>query len=256
MKLSVQNIHDLNVISRWLAEDDFSSHPARQVDMMILAGHAVLPNITGAFRMLTSNDMPVLLSGGVGHSTLLLKQALMSSGYACVHTTAESEAEWLAAVAVQAFGLRQERLLIENQSRNCGENADFSLSFLLSSGSAPARILLVQDPLMQRRTTATFRTVWARRNVSAEFISWPVFVPYLTQHHDKCVISGADTQEGLWQLERYVSMILGEVKRLRDDENGYGPAGMHFIAHIDLPAEVEEASQRLVASPELVGLVR
>ncbi|WP_158780379.1 YdcF family protein [Pantoea sp. BAV 3049] len=267
MNLSQQNIHDLNTVARWLAEDDLNAGdqqidsgrrtPVVNAEIMILAGHAILPNITGAFDLLAATSLPVLFSGGVGHSTGLLKQALASaSRYAHVTTTADSEAEMLADAAEQGFDVPRERLLIENLSRNCGENADFSLTFLQKNGAVPERILLVQDPLMQRRTTATFRTAWARRGMNATFISWPVFVPYLALRQGECVIAGADTQEGLWQLDRYVSMILGEVKRLRDDENGYGPAGMGFIDHLDIPPEVEEASQRLAGSAGLAGLVR
>ncbi|MGE9551152.1 YdcF family protein [Erwinia amylovora] len=271
MNLSQQTVHDLNTLARWLAEDDLNageqqsdktslagrSNPVVNAEMMILAGHAVLPGITGAFDLLSASSLPVLFSGGVGHSTALLKQALSSSShYAGVSTTADSEAEMLADAAEQGAGIARERLLIENQSRNCGENADFSLTFLLNRGAVPERILLVQDPLMQRRTTATYRTAWARRGVAASFISWPVFVPSLSVREGEYVITGASTQEGLWSLNRYVSMILGEVKRLRNDENGYGPAGAGFIDPVCIPAEVEAASQRLTGGAGLAARVR
>jgi hypothetical protein len=42
-----------------------------------------------------------------------------------------------------------------------------------------------------------------------------------------------------------VSLVMGEVPRLRDDGLGYGPRGRGFIAHIEVPAEVEAAHQRL-----------
>jgi len=52
-------------------------------------------------------------------------------------------------------------------------------------------------------------------------------------------------QQGVWDVDRYISLLLGEIPRLRDDEGGYGPAGKNFIDHIDVPAEVEEAHARL-----------
>ena len=61
---------------------------------------------------------------------------------------------------------------------------------------------------------------------------------------------------GIWTIGRYISMILGEVKRLRDDEMGYGPTGAGFIRHVDIPDEVENAWRRLIENDELVVDVR
>ena len=59
-----------------------------------------------------------------------------------------------------------------------------------------------------------------------------------------------DPPIGMWSLDRYVSLLLGEVPRLTDDANGYGPAGRGFIAHVDVPAEVHRAAARLAESTE------
>ena len=40
----------------------------------------------------------------------------------------------------------------------------------------------------------------------------------------------------------------GEVPRLRDDEQGYGPRGRGFIAHVDVPDDVEAAHASLLAA--------
>ena len=34
---------------------------------------------------------------------------------------------------------------------------------------------------------------------------------------------------------------MGEIPRLTDDENGYGPKGKGYIAHVDIPDNVEKA---------------
>lgn len=53
--------------------------------------------------------------------------------------------------------------------------------------------------------------------------------------------------------ERLLSLALGEIPRLRDDENGYGPRGRGFIAHVDIPEKVEAAWRRLAdRCPEAV----
>ena len=45
----------------------------------------------------------------------------------------------------------------------------------------------------------------------------------------------------MWDIERYVSLLLGEIPRLTDDNNGYGPNGKNFIAHVDIPQNVQSA---------------
>ncbi|UNI16567.1 hypothetical protein JDV02_002993 [Purpureocillium takamizusanense] len=50
---------------------------------------------------------------------------------------------------------------------------------------------------------------------------------------------GPDAQ--LWPMGRFLGLVAGEVPRLRDDENGYGPRGKGFIARVCVPAEVERS---------------
>ena len=46
---------------------------------------------------------------------------------------------------------------------------------------------------------------------------------------------------GVWDMERYVSLLMGEIPRLTDDDAGYGPHGAGYIAHVDIPEEVQTA---------------
>lgn len=253
MILTAQNIDHLNTISHWLAVNDVNGEQELHADVAILAGHAVLPGLIGAFTRLAATDIPLLLSGGMGHSTELLKTALQAMQ---VSSDATSEAQLLADAAVQLSGIKAEQLMIEDQSRNCGENAAFSRRSLLTRELAARRILVIQDPLMQRRTSETFRHEWLRQGQQADFISWPVFVPQLVLQDGQPVIAGAASQQGVWALDRYISMVLGEVRRLRDDKEGYGPLGLGFIGHVDVPRAVEHAWQRLMAESELAALVR
>lgn len=253
MILTPQNIEHLNTISYWLAVNNVNSEHELHADVAILAGHAVLPGLIGAFTRLAATNIPLLLSGGIGHSTELLKTALHAVQ---VNSEAASEAQLMADAALQLSTIKAEQLIIEDQSRNCGENAAFSRRNLLARDLPAQRIILIQDPLMQRRTAETFRHEWQRQGQQADFISWPVFVPQLELQEGQPVITGAVSSQGLWALDRYVSMVLGEVRRLRDDKEGYGPAGLGFIGHVDVPHAVEHAWQRLMAEPELAALVR
>uniref|UniRef100_A0A383VEQ5 Uncharacterized protein n=1 Tax=Tetradesmus obliquus TaxID=3088 RepID=A0A383VEQ5_TETOB len=47
--------------------------------------------------------------------------------------------------------------------------------------------------------------------------------------------------QGLWGVERFLSLLLGEIPRLRDAPGGYGPRGSGFIDAVDIPQEVEAA---------------
>ena len=40
---------------------------------------------------------------------------------------------------------------------------------------------------------------------------------------------------------------MGEIPRLKDDVNGYGPCGKNFIAHVNVPGEIEGHYNRLRA---------
>lgn len=51
----------------------------------------------------------------------------------------------------------------------------------------------------------------------------------------------------MWDIERYISLLMGEIPRLLDDANGYGPKGKHYIAHVDISANILKAFEELKA---------
>ena len=51
--------------------------------------------------------------------------------------------------------------------------------------------------------------------------------------------------EGIWPLETFLQLLLGEIDRLTDDGQGYGPRGRDFVVHVDVPPEVRSAASRL-----------
>jgi uncharacterized SAM-binding protein YcdF (DUF218 family) len=74
------------------------------------------------------------------------------------------EAEIFADVAI-AMGVPRERILLERESTNTGENVDLSRKRLLERGVRPKRAIVVQKPYMERRAYATFRKVWPELEV-------------------------------------------------------------------------------------------
>ncbi len=68
---------------------------------------------------------------------------------------------------------------------------------------------------------------------------------YRQCHNNGCLANGMCSYKGLWPVERYLSLLTGELPRLRDDSDGYGPRGRDFIVHVDFPVEVAQAWQTL-----------
>ncbi|MDF7659563.1 YdcF family protein [Erwiniaceae bacterium L1_54_6] len=249
MQLNKEHIRDINTLAQWLALDHMPQQGTLEADLAILAGHAVLPNIEGVVALAKKYQLPLLISGGIGHSTPLLAQMMAAHPlYRQINTQGKSEAAMLGDIARVFAALPDDQLLLEEQSRNCGENAAFSQQLLDAEQWQPQRVILVQDPLMQRRTWETFRWQWRDRADAPEFISWPVFIPQVIIDSGMLRITGAPPQ-GLWSMERFLSLLMGEVQRLRDDENGYGPRGKGFFGHVDVPEAVEAGWQRLMRLP-------
>jgi uncharacterized SAM-binding protein YcdF (DUF218 family) len=204
----------LNLLAQFLASRDASSLAALPpVDLLVLLGSGLVESVeVAAEAMRLGRAKELLISGGIGHSTPFLVNAVGNPSLSGL-----SEAEIYRRLLLENHGIEAD--YVEDRSTNCGENALFSREL----GLHPRRVLLVQDPTMQRRSHATFEKVW----LGPEFVSFAPFVP------------NAEGQP--WGFDRFVSLLLGEIERLRDDENGYGPRGRGFIAHVDIPPEVEQA---------------
>ncbi len=75
--LSAATLAVANQVGARLAQDDLATLPALpQVDVVVLAGNAVIPTIDAACRLAAAQAVPLLISGGVGHSTGYLYEAV------------------------------------------------------------------------------------------------------------------------------------------------------------------------------------
>ena len=122
-------------------------------------------------------------------------------------------------------------------------NTRFTRQMLEHNGIAHRTGVVVQDPTMQRRTMATFARVWQDDPRAPTWYSAPGCVPVLRNGRDGVTFGGEDT--GLWPVGRYLALILGELPRLADNPQGYGPLGKGFIAHVDIPPDIAQAWQTL-----------
>ena len=239
---------DLTTLGEFLARRD---EPAltrdRPADLLVLCGSAVLRSLTVAAEALHGGAVPrILVTGGVGHSTPYLRQAVAAHPtYADTKTAGRTEAAVLAEILERHLDVPPDLVRTEEESTNCGQNAEYSLRSVADSAWTPRSLVLVQDPTMQRRTHAAFDR-W-RGADGPEIRSHAPFVPVVGEYG-----VGESADQPVWTLDRFRDLALGEMSRLTDDAHGYGPRGAGFIAHVDLPAEVVAAHARLRAAyPEV-----
>jgi uncharacterized SAM-binding protein YcdF (DUF218 family) len=262
-----QFVQDINCIAAWLALDDFGgggpdAEVLDEVDVIALLGNQVIATLTAACTLAQQAPRAaLLLSGGAGHSTGLLFDNLRGSGFRApvergLVLASMAEAEMYAAVAQDAFGIQADRILIENRSTNTSENARRSLQMLKDAGQSAETVLLLQDPVMQRRSILS----WARQaedaGVDSHALSHAVFVPSIEHGADDTLGFPSTLPPGAWTLERFIALLVGEMKRLHDDENGYGPRGRNYLPHVEIPAPVYESYLRVAASPAAAQAVR
>ncbi|HFU4467080.1 TPA: YdcF family protein, partial [Streptococcus suis] len=98
-------------------------------------------------------------------------------------------------------------------------------------------ILLMQDATMQRRMWATLKK-YTTDKLLLNYASYQVSV-----REEEGQLQFDIAPFGMWDMDRYLSLLLGEIPRLRDDEEGYGPRGANYLAYIDIPQAVEESYQ-------------
>ena len=254
-ELPLSAVPHLNQICRYLAVDDFA-HGAirsegllrrtgrRQFDIVAVFGNQVLATITEACSLVAEGlGDRLLLSGGRGHSTdFLLHNVAKSARYGhllkkgCI-AEGLSEAEIFSAIAQQEFGIPRAKILTDTKSTNTGQNARHSLELIEGHPPRARHMLVMQDPIMQRRTMLTLSL--AAQNLAERplLFSRAVFIPLVEwEGHGRVRLAPIEDQP--WQEDRFLSLVLGEIRRLRNDEQGYGPRGRGFIPAIDIPAEV------------------
>lgn len=72
-----------------------------------------------------------------------------------------------------------------------------------------------------------------------QVINYASYKAYVVEKDGQIVYR--DSIDGMWDIDRYISLLMGEIPRLTDDEDGYGPVGKDYIAHEDIPECVVEA---------------
>ena len=178
-----------------------------------------------------------IIVGGAGHTTEALRQKVHKE-YPDVETRDKSEAEVFQSYLQTVHDCAADYL--ETASTNCGNNITCLLDLLREKGICFQSIILTQDASMQNRMDAGLRKYVQAGAVIINFAA------YSAEASDsEGVLTYREQIHGMWTMDRYVNLLMGEIPRLRDDENGYGPKGKDYIAHVDIPENVKAAFEEL-----------
>jgi uncharacterized SAM-binding protein YcdF (DUF218 family) len=154
----------------------------------------------------------VAVSGGIVNPPSMLERGAHQA----------SEAQELADVLI-AGGVPSELVLLENRATNSGENFRFTDELFAERELAVESAVIVTKPYCERRGLATAR------------MSWPARATTIGAHRR----SFYDYLKARIPLERVLSMMVGEVDRLRT----YGER--NFIAPVTVPLPVLAAAEVL-----------
>jgi uncharacterized SAM-binding protein YcdF (DUF218 family) len=183
--------------------------------ILVLCSHDTAVAARGAEVFLAGWAPLLIFSGGLGAITRQLWH--------------EPEANRFAAIAIE-MGVPRDRILIENQSTNTGENVLFTRQLLAGRGLDPQRFILVQKPYMERRSYATFKRQWPEKEaiVTSPRVSFDDYLDAYSNH----ALSTDDV----------IAIMVGDLQRIR-----VYPARGFQIAQ-DIPDAVWDAFEQLVVA--------
>ncbi|WP_099469564.1 YdcF family protein [Konateibacter massiliensis] len=218
-----------------------------KADVMVLFGGSILAGgdvLADAMKHDVADKY--IIVGGAGHTTETLR-VRMQEEYPDIQTKGLPEAEIFAAYLKARYDLEPD--FLECESTNCGNNITYLLELMKEKNIAYKSIILAQDATMQHRMEATLRKYVSNDVV---IINYAVYAANVTVKNEE--LEFEEKAWGMWEMERYIMLLMGEIPRLSDDEGGYGPKGKNYIAHVEIPDDVKKAFLEL--KQEYGGLVR
>ena len=239
----------INILSRFLGRRDIpeltpsalqSKFGFSQADAMILFGGSILKGGDVLADAMKNNVAKTyLIVGGVGHTTPALRKTAKSA-IPSLDTSSLTEAEIFQAYLKEKYSLSADYL--ETASTHCGNNITNLLALFEQKNLSPKSLILTQDATMQLRMHATLKKY--RPDIQA--INFASYEATVIEKNN--ALSYSEDIPGMWPLDHYVKLLLGEIQRLTDDEHGYGPSGKDFLARTPIPKDVQQAYQTLLAS--------
>ncbi|KXH47583.1 DUF218 domain-containing protein [Colletotrichum salicis] len=147
------------------------------------------------------------------------------SGKLTANRFTEPEAEVFACIA-KKLGVPAEKIIVEPNSSNTGENVRFTHALLKELGLDATSFVLVQKPYMERRTFATFRKQWPDPKTVFTVTSPELeFAQYSNKENPRDLV---------------IEIMVGDLVRIRE----YPAKG--YQVEQEIPPEVWEANQKLI----------
>lgn len=187
---------ELTAFNQCLAWLTHTTALPEHLDGLVLCGNSLPATATAAGQLAQDYQLPLLIiAGGVGHATKYLRQNLN------LPKSQASEAE-LMATLVRKTGY-QGSIRLDKTSTNTGSNATHARALAPTDWR---HVLLVQDPLLARRTTLTFSANWSNAN----FIRYAPATLQLNrlqpmQFTPNTIVAG-------WQPAYFTELLLGEFR--------------------------------------------
>jgi len=186
-------------------------HLLEPADSILVLGNTDLRTIERGIEVYKNGlSDQMIISGGLGKITSKIWD--------------EPEADKFARLAIQN-GVPANRILIENQSTNTGDNFRLVRAKLKEKKIDYHSFMVVTKPYMERRAYATFRKVWPEKRVQVTSLQ----VPY-----DNYINNGEDSKE------RIINLMVGDLQRIKL----YPPMG--FQIEQVIPDKVWAAFEELV----------
>lgn len=211
-----------------------SKYGFSQADIYVLFGGSILAGgdvLAEAIKEKIAKTY--IIVGGEGHTTESLRKR-MHGEYPDFMTDGLSEAHVFLEFLQREYGYTVD--FLECKSTNCGNNITYLLELLQNKNISFKSIILSQDATMQYRMSATLRKYIPQETT---IINYATYQARVISEENKLMFDKEIW--GMWDMDRYITLLMGEISRLTDDENGYGPLGSNFIAHVDIPNNVREA---------------
>lgn len=234
-------VDNINIIGSFLAMRD---NLPEKIDAIILLGSSLISHLEMISTMYHSGKLKKLfIVGGIGHSTKHLYSNIENFlPFKKYLDKRLSESELYYKILCNYYQIPKDVMMVEKYSTNCGDNASSAYKMSLHQSFKFNVTMLIQDPTMQRRSYASFLKEW--KDEQTTFINYTPFIPKLGLNSNNHVYF-KEPLNPPWTINRYVELVMGEIPRIRDDKNGYGPNGHSYIVHVTIPKTVEKAYQFL-----------
>lgn len=212
-----------------------------KVDVLVLFGGSIIEGGDLFAQAMRENiARHYVIVGGYGHTSERLFQEMAKETPELSQQKIHSEAELFAKYLKLKYDLTPDYL--ETRSTNCGNNITYLLELLKEHEIKTESILMIQDATMQRRMAATLKKYAPDNLLMLNYAAYHVSVIVENER-----LTFDQEPRGMWDIEHYLTLLMGEIPRLHDTPEGYGPKGKQFIAHVDMPAPVLAAYHALQA---------